>query len=153
MTFQSNFWKGISRMVTKNGRVPGQICWLYPKISVLELQDSSRLSDVIILRRNHGIVDVLSVQQYFSTFRVQTVLTLSLLVTLCSLTRIASKFSHNSGSRWFSHERIAMKQQSRSLAKRSWEKIPILVIIDINSAFKRASRIDLTLHLLQHDSH
>ena len=53
----------------------------------------------------------------------------------------------------FPHERIAMKQQSRSLAERSWGKLPIVVIINIKSAFKRASRIDLTLHLSQHDSH
>ena len=43
----------------------------------------------------------------------------SFLVTLCLLTQVAPEFSHNSGSKWFYHERIVMKQQSRSLAELS----------------------------------
>ena len=43
----------------KNGNMPGQINWSYPKISVLELQDSFRLTNIVILRCALGIVDVL----------------------------------------------------------------------------------------------
>ena len=52
--FEKFFAKG-----HENGKVPGQICWLYPKISVLELLNSSGLTNVIIWRSNHRIVDVL----------------------------------------------------------------------------------------------
>ena len=40
----------------KNGNMPGQIYWSYSKISVLELQNSFGLTNIIILRRIHGIV-------------------------------------------------------------------------------------------------
>ena len=40
-----------------------------------------------------------SFQQVFNTFGVRAVLTLSFLVTLCSLTLVSSEFSHDSGSR------------------------------------------------------
>ena len=48
----------LERFLT-NGRedrkVPGQICWSQPEITVLEFQDSSGEADVIILRCHHGI--------------------------------------------------------------------------------------------------
>ena len=41
----------------KNGKMPGQICRSYPKVFVLELQNSSGLTNILILRSNHGFVD------------------------------------------------------------------------------------------------
>ena len=41
----------------ENRKMPRQTCWSYPKVFVLELQDSSGLTNIIILRCNHGIVD------------------------------------------------------------------------------------------------
>ena len=69
------------------------------------------LTNFTVLRCNQRIVDVLWVwialpsclpQQDFNTFGVLAVLSLLFLVTLCTLTRVAPEFSHNSGSRWFS---------------------------------------------------
>ena len=39
--------------------VPGQICGSYPEISAVELQDSSGLTNIIILSCNYRIVDSL----------------------------------------------------------------------------------------------
>ena len=117
------FFQGQLTNSHKKRKLPGQICWSYPKISVLELQDSSGLTHFMLLMCNDRIVDVLSVrkarsspfpQQDRDTFEVRAVLNLFFLITLCALTRVATEFAHNSRSKWgFLHERIAMKQQSR----------------------------------------
>ena len=126
--------------------MPGQICWSYLKIFVLELQDSSRLTNIIMLRCNHGIVDFLwvwithpsrSPQQDFNTFGFE--LSSSFLFSLPCVRshELLQSFLIILGPGGFLlHERIAMKQQSRSPVK---------------SAFKWASHINLTLHLSQHN--
>ena len=143
----------------KNGKVPGQICWSYPKISLLELQDSSGLTNILISRCNHGIVDVLWVsitlssslaQQDFNTFGVRAVLSLSFLVTLCSLTRIAPEVSHNSGSRWFCPWESGHEATIKITCWAKMSKMIIGIIINFKSAFKWVFQMDLTLHLPEH---
>ena len=113
------FLKGNSRRITKMGKCQNKICWSYPKISVLKLQDPSGLTNLIILRCNQGIADVLLVwielssslpRQGLNTFGERAVLILSLLVTLGTLAPVAPEFSHDSGSRRFLRERIVLKQ-------------------------------------------
>ena len=101
----------------KNRKVPGEICGSCPESAVLELQNSSRLTNLIVLRCNHRIVDDLWVwidlpstllQQEFHTLGVRHALLQSFLIIL--------------GPGGFHHEKSAMKQQSRSLAERSRTK-------------------------------
>ena len=86
-------------------KVPGLICWWYRKISVLELQTSSGLTNVTIWWCNHRIVGVLRFwinppsrrpQLAFNSSRTRVVVHLFLFVTL--LTQVPREFSHNSGS-------------------------------------------------------
>ena len=77
----------------------------------MKLQDSSRLSNFIVSGFNHRFVDVLGIafpssvsENNFSTFGIGAVLSLFILFTLRTLTRIAPVRFH--------HERKAMEQQS-----------------------------------------
>ena len=56
--FHGHFWRTLTNS-HQNREVSRQICWSYAKISVLELQDPSRLTDIVVFRHNHGIIDVL----------------------------------------------------------------------------------------------
>ena len=112
---------------TDTRKVPRQICWSYPKISVLELQNSSGLTNVIIWRSNHRIASVLRFWINPPIRRPQ--LALKLLedtswlpnVSFRDLTsrKLLQSFLIIMGPAGFLHKKIAMRQQSRSSAARS----------------------------------
>ena len=58
MTLNENSGKVSSRMVTRMGKCKDRSCWSDPKVSVLELQNSSGLTNIVVSRCNYGIVDV-----------------------------------------------------------------------------------------------
>ena len=77
-------------------KVPGLICESDPEIFVLKLQDSSRLTNFIILRYNCRIFNILWIAlpsclsvYYFNTLEIRVVPSLFLLLTLRTLTRVA----------------------------------------------------------------
>ena len=153
--------EGILTNGHKNGKVPRVICGSYPEISVLELHDSSGLMKFVVLRCNHRIVKIFRIwialpsrlpQQDFNAFGIRAVLILSLLVTLCSLTRFAPEFSHDSGSVWFSPWE---NRHEATIEFACWAKLRRMSIgrkIKMKSAFTWATRHDLALHLSQHNS-
>ena len=113
----------------KNGEVQGQdrSCWSDPKVSVLELQNSPGLTNVIVSRCNHGIVNVFRFwinppsrrpQLAFNSSRTRVVF-LSVSVSLPYSRKLLQSFLIILGPAGFLHERIALKQQSRSLAELS----------------------------------
>ena len=124
--------------------MPGQIGWFYSEISGLKSPSSFGLMSILILRRTFRTISSLGnwtipfccfLQEKFYSFRIGINCIFSFLMVFHLLRWIAPKCPHYSGSCWFHHDKIAMRQQSRS-----WKPV-----------FKWTSLIDFTLHFSQHD--
>ena len=114
----------------KDRLVPGEICWSYPEISDLEIQDLSSLTDIIILKCKHWIDNVLWVwsdlarcfpQLDFNSFGVRAVLACSFLVPCVRSRELLQSFLIILGPSFFTMK-TAMYHQSKSLGELSWEE-------------------------------
>ena len=133
--------------------MPRQICSSYPKISVLELQDSSGLTSIIswgALWDPWRPLGLDSPSEPSPSARLQY-----LWGTSCP-DFVFSRYpefahDHDSGSRWFSTWENSHEATIKITCWAKLRKMIIGITIHLKFAFEWASRIDLTLHLSQHN--